>query len=222
MRAGALTLWRAAPWLAPGVILAVVDPGVGHRARAVAVEVAGAGAVLVGPDNGLLLPAAASLGPLTAAVAPGRPPPTARARPSPAATSSPRPPPNWPLGADSAAWGRRSTRTAWPGRPVPEPQAGPDGSLRAEVLWVDHFGNAQLNVRPADADHLGRVVDLRCRAHTGPARVVGAYGDLDPGEVGLVTDSYGLLAVSCRGAPAAARLGLTARRRGAGSSRPRA
>ena len=68
VRAGALTLWRAAPWLAPGVILGVVDPGVGTSRRAVVIEVAGAGAVLVGPDNGLLLPAATSLGRLTAAV----------------------------------------------------------------------------------------------------------------------------------------------------------
>ena len=91
IRAGALTLWRAAPWLVPGVILGVVDPGVGTERRAVAIEVAGgvagahpsgahsgdqtAGAhpapsptVLVGPDNGLLLPAAHLLGPITAAV----------------------------------------------------------------------------------------------------------------------------------------------------------
>jgi S-adenosylmethionine hydrolase len=93
--------------------------------------------------------------------------------------------------------------------PVPAPQPGPDGWLRAEVLWVDRFGNAQLNVRPAEADQLGRLLDLRVRSRTWPARRVAAYGELGEGQVGLVTDSYGLLAVSCRGVPAAVRVGLT-------------
>src|ERR687889_277502 len=54
VRAGALTLARSVQYLPPGVVLAVVDPGVGTDRRAVAVEVAGedATAVLVGPDNG--------------------------------------------------------------------------------------------------------------------------------------------------------------------------
>ena len=68
VRAGALMLWRSAPWLAPGVILGVVDPGVGTSRRAVAFEVAEAGTAFVGPDNGLLLPAADRLGSISAAV----------------------------------------------------------------------------------------------------------------------------------------------------------
>jgi S-adenosylmethionine hydrolase len=206
VRAGALTLWRAAPWITPGVILAVVDPGVGTRRRAVAVEVAGAGTVLVGPDNGLLLPAASSLGPLTAAVElPSRHTGGAtfagRDVFAPAAAEL-------ALGAELSRLGSPIDPGRLVGSPVPEPTGGPDGSLRAEVLWVDRFGNAQLNARPADADHLGPIVDLQAGSHAGPARRVVAYGELDAGEVGLVTDSYGLLAVSCRAASAAARLGL--------------
>jgi S-adenosyl-L-methionine hydrolase (adenosine-forming) len=209
VRAGALTLWRAAPWLAPGVILAVVDPGVGTSRRAVVIEVAGAGAVLVGPDNGLLLPAATSLGRLTGAVAL---PPCQKGGATfagrdvfaPAAAELAQ-------GADIANLGPPIDPGSLLGTPVPEPQTGPDGSLQAEVLWVDRFGNAQLNVRPADADHLGRLVELHVGSRARPARRVASFGDLEPDEMGLVTDSYGLLAVTYRGASAAARAGLEAR-----------
>ncbi len=206
VRAGALTLWRAAPWLTPGVILAVVDPGVGTSRRSVAVEVAAAGTVLVGPDNGLLLPAATILGPLTGAVElpahhEGGATFAGRDVFAPAAAEL-------ALGADLDRLGPAIDRDSLAGMPVPEPHAGPDGSLRTEVLWVDRFGNAQLNVRPADLDHPSGLVDLRGGRYTGPARLVAAYGQLGPDELGLVTDSYGLLAVSCRGASAAARVGL--------------
>ena len=56
-RAGGLALARAAPYLAPGVVVAVVDPGVGTDRRAVAIEVGNGSSILVGPDNGLLAPA---------------------------------------------------------------------------------------------------------------------------------------------------------------------
>src|SRR5688572_30012127 len=62
LRAGALALVRASQYVAPGVILAVVDPGVGTDRRAVAVEVAGGQGVFVGPDNGLLASAVAMTG----------------------------------------------------------------------------------------------------------------------------------------------------------------
>jgi hypothetical protein len=52
VRAGALALARAIPYVAEGVVLAVVDPGVGTSRRAVAIEVADGAGVLVGPDNG--------------------------------------------------------------------------------------------------------------------------------------------------------------------------
>ena len=59
---GALVLSRAAPYLpVDAVYCAVVDPGVGSERRAVAVR-AGTGALLVGPDNGLLSLAWSELG----------------------------------------------------------------------------------------------------------------------------------------------------------------
>src|SRR4030088_2199221 len=61
VRAGALTLGRAAQYLPDGgIVLAVVDPGVGTDRRLVGVEVEHG--ILLGPDNGLLAPAVAILG----------------------------------------------------------------------------------------------------------------------------------------------------------------
>src|SRR3954470_22301100 len=52
VRAGGLALGRSVQYLPPGVVLGVVDPGVGTARRGVAVQTAEA--VFVGPDNGLL------------------------------------------------------------------------------------------------------------------------------------------------------------------------
>jgi S-adenosyl-L-methionine hydrolase (adenosine-forming) len=208
VRAGALTLWRAAPWLVPGVILAVVDPGVGTARRGVAVEVASAGAVLVGPDNGLLLPAALALGPISAAVAlrdPG-PPEASGATfagrdlfaPVSAALAT---------GADLHRLGTPVDPAGLVGEPIPTPAVEAGGRLRTQVLWVDRFGNAQLNARSADAAHLGPEVGVAVGPRAWTARRAAAYGDLGGG-VGLVIDSYGLLSISCDRASAADVLGL--------------
>ena len=62
VRAGALALARCIEYVPSGVVLAVVDPGVGTNRRAVAIEVAGGAGVVIGPDNGLLAPAVAMAG----------------------------------------------------------------------------------------------------------------------------------------------------------------
>jgi S-adenosyl-L-methionine hydrolase (adenosine-forming) len=213
VRAGALALWRCAPWLAPGVILAVVDPGVGTKRRAVAVATEG-GAVLVGPDNGLLLPAALLLGPITVAVELERNDGPDRGStfdgrdlfgPSAARIAT---------GVDVRSLGAEIQPGSLQGDPVPEAERESDGGVRTEVLWVDRFGNAQLNVRPADVGHLGQVVDVRTRKRKWRARQVGAYGDLrerrpgKPAEVGLVQDSYGFLSISLNAESAAALTGI--------------
>ncbi|MGH2407490.1 MAG: SAM hydrolase/SAM-dependent halogenase family protein, partial [Candidatus Limnocylindrales bacterium] len=61
VRDGALLLWCALPYLPVGVHVGVVDPGVGTERLPIAIRVA-RGDVLIGPDNGLLLPAAERLG----------------------------------------------------------------------------------------------------------------------------------------------------------------
>jgi len=62
VRAGSLALARCIGYVPSGIVLAVVDPGVGTTRRAVAIEVAGGAGVVMGPDNGLLAPAVAMAG----------------------------------------------------------------------------------------------------------------------------------------------------------------
>lgn len=208
VRGGSLTLWRAAPWLSPGVILAVVDPGVGTERRAVALEVARAGTALVGPDNGLLLPAALRLGPITAAVE-LRPPPD--------------PPVAWPVGGATFAgrdlFAPAAARLAagvplshlgpgidpggLHGEAAPEPAVA-GGEVDTEVLWIDRFGNAQLNAVPHHLDGPSVRVTVAGRPPF-TARVVSSYGAIAPDQVALVVDSYGLLSI-CADRASASRL----------------
>jgi S-adenosylmethionine hydrolase len=210
VRAGSLALVRAVQYVVPGVVLAVVDPGVATARRAVAVEVGDGSAVLVGPDNGLLAPAVAMSGGATAAVELTE---SAYHLPAPGPTFAGR-----DVFAPAAAHlcngvGLRDLgpevvlESLVPGL-VPLPREE-DGTLVAEVLWVDRFGNCQLNVGPEDVEAFGERVALRFsddRQRT--ARRVGAFGDLTPGDIGLIVDSYGLLAVVVDRQSAAAELGL--------------
>ena len=61
IRDGAYLLWSAVPWLPVGAPVVVVDPGVGTARRPIGIRT-GRGDVLIGPDNGVLMPAAAVLG----------------------------------------------------------------------------------------------------------------------------------------------------------------
>jgi S-adenosyl-L-methionine hydrolase (adenosine-forming) len=213
VQAGALALGRSAQYLCPGVVLAVVDPGVGGDRRAVAVEVGGGQSVLVGPDNGLLAPAVAMCGGATAAVeltnpefqldAPG---PTFAGRDvfGPAAAHLCAGVPLDALGPSVDPLG------LLPGT-VPLPREEPDGSLIGQVLWVDRFGNCQLNIGPDELDGLGDPVQLRWA--DGQSRTVGravTYDGLPPGRPGLVVDSYGLVSVALARRSASDELGLAA------------
>src|SRR3954453_15599058 len=68
VRSGALLLRDTLPFAPAGVHLAVVDPEVGARRRAVARRCVLADRVLIGPDNGLLVPAAERFGGVVEAV----------------------------------------------------------------------------------------------------------------------------------------------------------
>jgi S-adenosylmethionine hydrolase len=61
IRDGAFLLRFCLPYAPVGVHVGVVDPGVGTRRRPIALRT-GRGDVLIGPDNGLLVPAAEALG----------------------------------------------------------------------------------------------------------------------------------------------------------------
>jgi hypothetical protein len=211
VRGGGLTLARSAQYLAPGIVLAVVDPGVGSDRRSIAVEVGDGQSVLIGPDNGLLAPAVAMVGGADRAVeltnleyqlpAPG---PTFAGRDifAPAAA-------HLCNGADLTDLGEAiAPATLLPGLlPVTREE---DGALVAEVLWVDRFGNAQLNVDPDEVSGFGDRVRLRFAETKRTAVRADNYAALRTGEIGLVVDSYGLLSIAVDRGSAAEQLGLHA------------
>jgi S-adenosylmethionine hydrolase len=86
-----------------------------------------------------------------------------------------------------------------------------DGKVIGEVLWVDRFGNAQLNVGP---DEVATMEDrVLVRIGDKPARLahrVDNYAQLKAGQVGLVVDSYGLLSIALYRRSAADELGFGA------------
>jgi S-adenosylmethionine hydrolase len=82
-----------------------------------------------------------------------------------------------------------------------------DGALVAEVLWVDRFGNCQLNVDPEEVAAFGPRVQLRWGEDVRTA-VVGATYEGIGGDVGLVVDSYGMLSVCLGRRNASAELGM--------------
>jgi S-adenosylmethionine hydrolase len=201
-RAGALALARSMQYLTlvPSVVLAVVDPGVGSDRRAVAVEAGGdegPATVLVGPDNGLLASAVAMVGGARRAVsltnddyhlpAPG---PTFAGRDvfAPAAA-------HLCAGVDLAELGELvDPVTLLPGiLPLSRQE---DGEVLGEVLWVDRFGNVQLNIDPDDLLLMDDPLALVFGDKTRTAVRARTYADLRTGQIGLVTDSYGLVSIA--------------------------
>lgn len=197
IRAGGLALARAAQYLAPGVVLAVVDPGVGTSRRAIAVEVGDGAAVFVGPDNGLLAPAVAMVGGATRAfeltnpeyqlAAPG---PTFAGRDvfAPAAA-------HLCAGVAIEELGDEVDPFSLMPAMVPITRIE-DGALIAEVLWTDRYGNLQLNVDPDEVAGWGDRIELCFDGRTRTGIRVDTYADIKTGEVGLVVDSYGLLSIA--------------------------
>lgn len=197
VRAGGLALARAAQYLVPGVVLAVVDPGVGTERRRVAIEVGDGQSVLVGPDNGLLAPAVAMVGGATRAIeldnaawfvpAPG---PTFDGRDvfGPVAAHICAGVPLTELGTEVDPAGLL---------PGVLPVGGREGdAVVGEILWVDHFGNLQLNLDPDDLDGMDGQLQLRTGDVTRALERVTTYGQIPNGSVGLLVDSYGLLSLA--------------------------
>lgn len=210
VRAAGLMLARSAQYLNPGVVLAVVDPGVGTDRRAIAVEVGEGASVLVGPDNGLLAPAVAMVGGASRAVVLDA---DDYHLPSPSATFDGR-----DIFGPVAA--HLATGVAFEALGTPIDPAGlvpgilpvselSAGQLTAEVLWIDTFGNAQLNVDPAELEaNFDERISLSVRETERTAKVVTAFGEVGVGEVGLITDSYGLTSIVTNRTSAAEELGL--------------
>jgi len=217
VRAGSLALARSIGYVASGVIVAVVDPGVGTARRAIAVEVADGEGILVGPDNGVLAPAVAMAGGAGRAVsltnveyqleAPGA---TFDGRDvfAPAAA-------HLCNGVDLLELGDPvDADLLFPGV-VPLPQID-DATVIAQALWIDRFGNVQLNVGPEEIPpSFGDILEVRISAPAdatgGTTRVATrttSFADVAAGAVGLVTDSNGMLAIVMNQRSAATELGI--------------
>lgn len=197
VRSGGLALARAAQYLAPGVVVAMVDPGVGTARRAVALQVGDGEAIFVGPDNGLLAPAVAMVGGATRAVELtdeqyhlGTPGPTFSGRDLFAPVAA-----HLSAGVAFADLGIEIDPAGLV--PATMPITRQEGDLLyAEVLWTDHYGNLQLNVDPAEIEDLGARIELRFgqRVRTGVRHRT--YAEIPTGEIGLVVDSYGLVSIA--------------------------
>jgi hypothetical protein len=240
VRAGSHTLVRAVPHLGPGVVLGVVDPGVGTERRGIGLQVvlpAGGSLTFVGPDNGLLMAAAEAVAeaPVARVVELARQP----APPDRGSTFDGRDLFAPAVGAlcagaaleDLGAVVDPTMLVRLIGGVVEEGRLH-DGRvcLRTEVTWVDRFGNLQLAATVADARVAGipltGCVELAARVESGhqpldgfppslvpdgvQLRCVDAFGQLEQGEFGLLVDANGHLAVVAGEASAAGWLNVAA------------
>jgi S-adenosylmethionine hydrolase len=198
---GALLLEACVPRF-PGaaVHLAVVDPGVGTRRRPLCV-VDLAGRRLVGPDNGLFTP---FLGEGSTAfllsdpgIVPRDPSPTFHGRDLFAPVAA------WLAGGGSPEHlGPRVSdpaRLAWP---VPVRTAD---ALEGRCLAADPFGNLATSIRRSDlAGSTIAAVTIEERT----VRLVGTFGDADPGELVALWGSSDRLEIAVREGSAAREPGL--------------
>jgi S-adenosylmethionine hydrolase len=210
IRAGAALLSHTLPYMPVGLHVAVVDPTVGSDRRAVALRLAD-GHTLVGPDNGLLWPAAQQAGGVVQAAEIS----ASRWRLEPLAATVHGRDVFAPVAAHLAG-GEPLSRAGEPLDPsllvrleAPPVQTGP-GTLIATVVGTDGFGNVQLS---AESDQLDAELGdaLQVGADPGVA-VTGSYArtfsDVDEGELLVFEDSSRQLALAINRGNAAARLEL--------------
>ncbi len=203
---GALVLANTLRYMPVAVHVAVVDPGVGSERRALVLR---AGEhVFVGPDNGLLLVAADTLGGVDEAVEIANEDivlqPKSRTfhgrdvfAPVGAHVAS---------GLSLAEVGPALDPATLARLPVPEPTVG-DSRIRVTVLYVDRYGNVQVS---ATADDLARAgidagarVELDVGFESYFATVASTFADVRAGDILVYEDSYRNVAVAINGGNAA-------------------
>ena len=208
----ALTLANTLPYMPAGVHLAVVDPGVGTGRRPLALRDA-EGRLHVGPDNGLLIPAAERFGGVVEV--------HELANPEYALDSVSRTFHGRDLFSPAAAHLSLGVALGELGPPVdpealvrldlPEPEVG-QSRIRATVLGVDRFGNIALNLSREHLDAVaivpGMRVELAARGNRYYAVAARTFADAPTGELILYEDSYRSVAIAVSRGSAAAVLGV--------------
>jgi hypothetical protein len=219
VRDGAFLLWCAVPYLPQSVHIAVVDPGVGTERLPIAIR-STRGDIFVGPDNGLLIPAARRLGGIEAAHRLEN-----REYMLPVTSSTFHGRDIFaPVGAHLAMGVPLESvgEAVDPGELVdlrfPEPTVG-DGRLDTTVLFVDSFGNARLGGHPTDLEaaigtlNPGRPVAVEIddgaggTIHESTTWQV-TFAGVPIGSSLLYQDSFGLVSLADNQGNVAARLGL--------------
>jgi S-adenosylmethionine hydrolase len=213
---GAIVLRGTLPFLPDAIILAVVDPGVGTTGargrRAVAVRSAEGNRLLVGPDNGLLLPVCERLGGVAEAVDIGESP--ERLQPvshtfhgrdifAPVAAALADGVPLAQLGEPLPLDGLRRLN-------IPVAVVTDEG-LELHVLHSDTFGNlildGQLEQLAELGIELGDEVSVFGSAGMHRATVASTFADVHPGGLLLYQDGLGMLALAVNRGSAAELLG---------------
>jgi S-adenosylmethionine hydrolase len=197
VRTAAMVLRRSLPFCAPGVHLAVVDPGVGSKRRALALRTTEEDRILVGPDNGLLSLAAQRFGGIAEVVDVTRS--SHRLEPV-SATFHGR-----DIFAPVAAHLATGAPLGDAGDPIdPDeivrtemPLALVDGDeLYAHAIGFDRFGNIMLDLEHAELTgsgfRLGHGVEVNGR----PGVYAVTFADVAPGELILYEDAYRTLALA--------------------------
>jgi len=219
VRAGAIVLRSALPFLPPGVHLAVVDPGVSavgrHARRAVALRTVEQDRLLVGPDNGLLMPAAEGLAGVAEAVDIGQSPerlePVSRTfhgrdifAPVAAALAA-----DEPLSSVGEPLAVEQLRRF--GLPTAHIE---DDTLTVHVLRSDTFGNLILDAAHEQLAWIGaRMGDVLTISHEGAARTAryaATFAEVTPGELLIYEDATRMVALAVNRGSAAELLGAGA------------
>lgn len=219
IRDGALLLWSAAPYLPVGAHVAVVDPGVGTARKGIAVQTL-RGDVLVGPDNGLLMPAAARLGgivrahlledhlyslPEISSSFHGRD----VFAPAAAHLAAGVPIDEMGRGVDP----RRLLELDWPRPDIHH------GRLRTQAIYLDTFGNVKLSALADDLEaalpglRSGEPLHVRIgegsAAREFEAAWARTFGEVPEGAPLLTADSYGRASLAVHQGSAARTYGVT-------------
>lgn len=215
VRDGAFLLSRAVGYLPVGVHVAVVDPGVGTARRPIVVRAA-RGDLLVGPDNGLLLPAARELGGATEAweitnrdLCLATVSSTFHGRDLFAPVAA-----HLAAGLDPSVVGPTADVGSLVDLRMPE-AAVRDGGLDTAVLFIDRYGNARLAGQPSDLGAIGGppapggIYRVAVGEHRLDVPWHATFGDVEPGAALLYVDAdYGGLGIALNQGSAAERLGL--------------